>query len=153
MTSIAVRRVRLPFWPAAFLAVVGWLIAWFAAAPFAAWFAYDLLGLEQGSHLGDAVSFFAFDVPNHAAQISAQAFRFSARTFQLLRARVTSLLLQRSLAHPRVALPQVDPSPPGFAHQHQARFLVQPRIRRKGDGFLLHRRIHIHPPQLSRLQR
>ena len=63
MTSVAVRHVRLPFWPAAFLAVVGWLIAWFAAAPFAAWFAYDLLGLEPGSHLGDAVAFFVFDVP------------------------------------------------------------------------------------------
>jgi len=63
VTSITVRRVRLPFWPAASLAVVGWLIAWFAAAPFAAWFAYDLLGLEQSSHLGDAVAFFAFDVP------------------------------------------------------------------------------------------
>ena len=63
MTSIAVRRVHLPFWPTAALAVVAWLIAWFAAAPFAAWFAYDLLGLEQGSHLGDAIAFFAYDVP------------------------------------------------------------------------------------------
>ena len=63
MTSVAVRRVRATFWPTAFLAVVGWLIAWFAAAPFAAWFAYDLLGLEEGSHLGDAVAFFAYDVP------------------------------------------------------------------------------------------
>ncbi len=63
MTTAAVQRVRLPFWPAAFLGVVGWLIAWFAAAPFAAWFAYEMLGLEQGSHLGEAVAFFAYDVP------------------------------------------------------------------------------------------
>jgi uncharacterized protein len=63
VTTVAARRVHLPFWPTAVLAVIAWLIAWFAAAPFAAWFAYDLLGLEQGSHLGDAVAFFVFDVP------------------------------------------------------------------------------------------
>ena len=42
----------MPFWPTTFLAVVAWLIAWFAAAPFAAWFVYDLLGLEA-SEMGD----------------------------------------------------------------------------------------------------
>ena len=63
MTTIALRRSRLPFWPTAFLAVVAWLVAWFAAAPFANWFAFELLGLEEGSHLGEAVAFFVFDVP------------------------------------------------------------------------------------------
>ena len=48
----ALRRFCLPFWPTTFLAVAAWLIAWFAAAPFAAWFAYDLLGLEA-SEMGD----------------------------------------------------------------------------------------------------
>jgi len=63
VTTIALPRWRLPFPLVVGLAVVGWTIAWFAAAPFAAWFAFDLLGLEPGSHLGEAVAFFAFDVP------------------------------------------------------------------------------------------
>jgi hypothetical protein len=43
--------------------MIGWLVAWFAAAPLATWFAFDLLGLEAGTHLGEAVAFFTFDVP------------------------------------------------------------------------------------------
>ncbi len=63
MTTVALRRFRLPFWPTAILAVVAWIVLWFAAAPFASWFAFELLGLEPGSHLGEAVAFFVFDVP------------------------------------------------------------------------------------------
>ena len=63
MTTLALRRSHLPFWPTATLAVVAWLIAWFANLPVANWVAYDLLGLERGSHLGDAVAFFFLDVP------------------------------------------------------------------------------------------
>jgi hypothetical protein len=40
-----------------------WLVAWFANAPLAEWFAFDVLRLEPGSHLGEAVAFFALDVP------------------------------------------------------------------------------------------
>ena len=63
MTTLAVRRVHLPFWPVAAVAVAAWLVAWFANLPLANWAAYDLLGLERGSHLGDAVAFFLLDVP------------------------------------------------------------------------------------------
>ena len=63
MTTAAVRRVRLPFWPTAAAAAVAWLVAWFANLPLANWAAYELLGLERGSHLGDAVAFFFLDVP------------------------------------------------------------------------------------------
>lgn len=63
MTTITLRQARIPFWLVVGLAVIGWLVAWFLAAPFAAWFAFDLLGLEKGSHLGEAVAFFVFDVP------------------------------------------------------------------------------------------
>ncbi len=45
------------------MAVAGWLIAWFGNLPAANWFAFDLLGLEPGTHLGEAVAFFAYDVP------------------------------------------------------------------------------------------
>lgn len=40
-----------------------WLVAWFANAPLAEWIAFDVLRLEPGSHLGEAVAFFALDVP------------------------------------------------------------------------------------------
>lgn len=63
MTTLALRRAHLPLPLVVSVAVVGWLIAWFAAAPIAAWFAFELLGLEPGSHLGEAVAFFAYDVP------------------------------------------------------------------------------------------
>ncbi len=63
MTTVAVRRAHPPLWLVVGTAVVGWLIAWFAAAPLATWFAFDLLALEPGTHLGEAVAFFAFDVP------------------------------------------------------------------------------------------
>lgn len=63
MTTIALRRGRIPFWLSVGAAVAGWLIAWFLAAPLATWFAFDLLGLEPATHLGEAVAFFAFDVP------------------------------------------------------------------------------------------
>jgi hypothetical protein len=63
MSTLAVRRHPLPFWPAVALAIAAWIVGWFAAAPFATWFAFDLLGLEPGTALGEAVAFFVYDVP------------------------------------------------------------------------------------------
>jgi uncharacterized membrane protein YraQ (UPF0718 family) len=63
MTTVAVHRQRPALWLIVGLSVTGWLVAWFAAAPLATWLAFDLLGLEPGTHLGEAVAFFAFDVP------------------------------------------------------------------------------------------
>ena len=40
-----------------------WGLLYRSLAPFAAWFAYSLLGLERGSHLGSAVEFFVYDSP------------------------------------------------------------------------------------------
>jgi hypothetical protein len=40
-----------------------WLVAWFVNLPLASWAAFELLGLEPGSHLGEAVAFFLYDVP------------------------------------------------------------------------------------------
>ena len=44
-------------------AAAAWLIAWFVNAPLADWLTFDLLRLERGSHLGEAVAFFVMDVP------------------------------------------------------------------------------------------
>ncbi len=63
MGTLALDRRHLPFWPSAALAVIAWLIAWFTAWPLSQWVAFDLLGLEQGSSLGEAVAFFLYDVP------------------------------------------------------------------------------------------
>jgi uncharacterized membrane protein YraQ (UPF0718 family) len=63
VTTLALRRARLPFWPTVGLAVAAWVIAWFATLPLANWLAYDLLGLQSGSPAGDAVAFFLYDVP------------------------------------------------------------------------------------------
>jgi uncharacterized protein len=61
-TAIAAAR-RIRFWPAVGLAVAAWVVAWFATLPLASWIAYELLGLQEGSQVGDAVAFFLYDVP------------------------------------------------------------------------------------------
>lgn len=63
MDTLTLQRHQLPFWPTVALAVAAWLIAWFAAWPFSQWLAFELLGLEPGSALGEAVAFFVYDVP------------------------------------------------------------------------------------------
>jgi uncharacterized membrane protein YraQ (UPF0718 family) len=60
--------------------------AWFAAynliQPLANWIAYDLLRLQPGSHLGDAVAFFLYDVPKILLLLSGMVFLISIlRTF------------------------------------------------------------------------
>lgn len=63
MTERAPWRVRPRVWPALFLGVGLWLIAWVTAWPISHWLAFDLIGLRPGSQLGDAVVLFLFDVP------------------------------------------------------------------------------------------
>ncbi|HUH00251.1 MAG TPA: permease [Gammaproteobacteria bacterium] len=45
------------------LAVAGWLVAWVINLPAAEWLTFELLRLERGSPLGEAVAFFVYDVP------------------------------------------------------------------------------------------
>ncbi|MBI3750745.1 MAG: permease [Chloroflexi bacterium] len=63
MTSVAVRRTHVPLALAVLVAGAAWLVAWFVNQPAADWLAYDVLRLDRGSHLGDAVAFFLLDVP------------------------------------------------------------------------------------------
>ena len=64
MTSAAIAAARrVPFWPMVALAVVAWIIAWCITLPLANWVAYELLGLQEGSRVGDAIAFFLYDVP------------------------------------------------------------------------------------------
>ncbi|WP_319541338.1 permease [uncultured Pseudodesulfovibrio sp.] len=45
------------------LALVLWYGLYSQLLPFADWFAYSLLGLDTGSHLGAAIQFFVYDTP------------------------------------------------------------------------------------------
>ena len=63
MTTLALRRFAPPFRLTVAASVVAWLIAWFSEAPLSDWLAFSVLGLERGSHLGEAVAFFLLDVP------------------------------------------------------------------------------------------
>jgi len=40
-----------------------WYVVYKQLMPFSCFFAYSLLGLDQGSHLGDAIQFFVYDTP------------------------------------------------------------------------------------------
>ena len=57
------RRAAIPLWAWVVGGSVLWLVAWFAALPASAWIAFDVVGLQQGSQLGEAVAFFLYDVP------------------------------------------------------------------------------------------
>ena len=63
MRALTLHRHELPCWPTAVLAAIAWVVAWFAAWPLSQWIAFDLLGLEHGSSLGEALAFFLYDVP------------------------------------------------------------------------------------------
>ena len=63
MTTLAVRRGSVPLPVVVTLGAAAWLAAWFVNLPAANWIAYDVLALQEGSHLGDAVAFFLLDVP------------------------------------------------------------------------------------------
>ena len=71
-------------WP--WLVVVGagiaWWLAWRALEPLAAWVTFDLLGLEVGSHLGEATAFFVYDVPKILLLLAGMIFLVTVvRTF------------------------------------------------------------------------
>lgn len=46
-----------------FLGFTLWYVAYKQLEPFSYFFAYSLVGLEQGSHLGEAIQFFVYDTP------------------------------------------------------------------------------------------
>ena len=79
------------YWVAA-VALVVWYIAYTVLQPLTEFLTFDMLGLGRGSHLGDSVSFFLYDVPKILLLLSGMIFMvtiirtfFSAeRTRQLL---------------------------------------------------------------------
>ncbi len=63
MGTLTLQRQHLPFWPTVALAVAAWLVAWFLAWPLSQWVVFELLGLQEGSPVGEALAFFLYDVP------------------------------------------------------------------------------------------
>ena len=47
----------------ALLGLIAWYIIYKQLLPFSHFFSYGLLGLEKGSHLGEAIQFFVYDTP------------------------------------------------------------------------------------------
>ena len=57
-------------------------LAYYVVQPLAAWLAYSALGLARGSHLGEAVAFFLYDVPKILLLLTGMVFAISlVRTF------------------------------------------------------------------------
>lgn len=63
MSTLAVRRSQPPLWLVVLAAAALWLVAWLVHMPLAGWFTRDVLGLAEGTQLGDAVEFFLGDTP------------------------------------------------------------------------------------------
>jgi len=61
---------------------MAWLAAYNLIQPLADWISYSALNLTKGSHLGDAVAFFLYDVPKILLLLSGMIFLISIlRTF------------------------------------------------------------------------
>jgi len=63
VTTLALRRASVPLWAWVVVGTALWLVAWFVNLPAADWLAFDVLGLERGSQVGEAAAFFVYDVP------------------------------------------------------------------------------------------
>lgn len=64
------------------LAAIGWLAAYNLVKPLADWLAYSALGLARGSHLGESLAFFLYDVPKILLLLSGMVFAIGVlRTF------------------------------------------------------------------------
>ena len=64
------------------LIFLAWLAAYILIEPLANWITYSLLHLETGSHLGESIAFFLYDVPKILLLLSGMIFLISIiRTF------------------------------------------------------------------------
>jgi len=71
--AMTVRAETSPWWRVALAAGV-WTSLYLLIEPLSRWIAYGLAGLPRGSHLGDAVAFFFYDVPKILLLLSGMIF-------------------------------------------------------------------------------
>jgi hypothetical protein len=64
-------------WTLVAIAAIAWIVLYNFIQPFADWLAYGLLGLEHGSHLGESLAFFFYDVPKLLLLLSGMIFFIS----------------------------------------------------------------------------
>lgn len=71
--SAASRRA----WLLVISAAIAWLVAYNSILPLAHWITFDLIGLAEGSHLGESVAFFLYDVPKILLLLTGMIFIIS----------------------------------------------------------------------------
>jgi uncharacterized membrane protein YraQ (UPF0718 family) len=60
--------------PRVALAALSWVALYSLVEPFSRWISHDLLGLAPGSHVGEAVAFFFYDVPKILLLLTGMIF-------------------------------------------------------------------------------
>jgi uncharacterized membrane protein YraQ (UPF0718 family) len=75
-------RANLRLWSFAVIAALLWLFLYNTIQPLSEWISYEALGLAHGSHAGEAVAFFFYDVPKIMLLVSGMIFVITVvRTF------------------------------------------------------------------------
>jgi uncharacterized protein len=67
-------RANIRLWSFAVIGAVLWLFFYNTIQPLSEWISYSALGLARGSHAGDAVAFFFYDVPKIMLLVSGMIF-------------------------------------------------------------------------------
>ena len=71
------RRTDARAWLLVALAAILWLAAYNVIQPLANWLTYGLFGLAPGSHLGESIAFFLYDVPKILLLLTGMIFAIS----------------------------------------------------------------------------
>src|SRR5512142_1069093 len=80
--KIASTRINAPVYVLVALAAMAWWIAYTILQPVAEFITFDLLPLTRGSHLGESVAFFLYDVPKILLLLTGMIFLITiVRTF------------------------------------------------------------------------
>ena len=82
LTQPVVSRASARLWGMAFIATLAWLFLYNIIQPLSEWISYDAFALARGSHVGEAVAFFFYDVPKIMLLVSGMIFVITVlRTF------------------------------------------------------------------------
>src|SRR5512135_1064110 len=80
--KIASTRIKAPVYVLVALAAVAWWIVYTVLQPVTEFITFDLLQLTRGSHLGESVAFFLYDVPKILLLLTGMIFLITiVRTF------------------------------------------------------------------------
>lgn len=83
-------------------AAIAWLVAYNSILPLAHWITFVLIGLAEGSHLGESVAFFLYDVPKILLLLTGMIFIIST-----LRSFVSPEQVRRTLSGKRAGVGNV----------------------------------------------